>query len=95
MSDDSVSFNRDSVPQRVAEIKAQPGKDIWLYDGSNLITTFMQHDLIGRYQLAVHPVVLGSGKPLFSESDKRVNLKLKSAVTSKSGVVFVDYERTS
>ncbi len=93
LSEDSVTLIRDSVPQRVAEIKAQPGKDIWLYGGSSLIATFMQHDLIDRYLLAVHPVVLGSGKPLFSESDKRVSLRLKSAKPSRSGVVLLDYEK--
>nr|WP_288812317.1 dihydrofolate reductase family protein [uncultured Sphingobacterium sp.] len=46
-------------------IKQQDGKDIWLYGGASLIKTFIKANLVNIYQISVHPIVLGSGKPLF------------------------------
>ncbi len=55
------------------EIKAQQTKDIWLYGGSSIITSFINNNLIDEYRLSIHPVVLGSGKPLFEHLTNRVN----------------------
>jgi dihydrofolate reductase len=81
------------IANKVNELKSQPGKDIWLYGGASLITTFMNLGLVDNYLLAVHPVILGGGKPLFSDLKDRTNLKLNGVVTSKSGVILVDYEK--
>lgn len=91
-SKDAVYVTSD-IADKVNELKAQPGKDIWLYGGASLITSFMNLGLIDSYLLAVHPVILGGGKPLFSDLKDRTNLKLNGAVTSKSGVILVDYEK--
>jgi len=91
-SNDAVYITSD-IADKVNEIKAQAGKDIWLYGGAKLITTFVNLGLIDNYLLAVHPVILGGGKPLFSDLKDRTNLKLNRAVTSKSGVILLDYEK--
>lgn len=91
-ADHDVVYINSDIPSNVREIKKQPGKDIWLYGGSDLITSFINAGLIDNYLLAVHPVVLGGGKPLFSDIQKRVSLTLNSVVTSQSGVVLMDYE---
>jgi len=54
--------------------------------------TFINLGLVDKYLLAVHPVILGGGKPLFSNIEDRVGLKLNSVVTSRSGVMLVDYD---
>ena len=91
-SDDSHSiFINDNIHERVMEIKKQGGKDIWLYGGGKLITTFMNLGLIDIFRLAVHPVILGSGKPLFNNTKDRSELKLMEVKTSKSGVVLLIY----
>lgn len=77
------------------EIKQQPGKDIWLYGGGKLITTFINLGLVDVLRLAVHPVILGSGKPLFKDIKKRMGLNLTGAKASKSGVVLLEYEAAS
>ena len=73
------------------EIKTEPGKNIWLYGGANLITEFINAGLVDNYLLAIFPVILGAGKPLFSNITKRVGLTLNGIETSNSGVVLVSY----
>ena len=85
-------ISRD-IPARVNEIKSQPGKDIWLYGGAEIITTFINMGLVDSYLLAVHPVILGAGKPLFSNIQHRVGLSLDGITSSKSGVVLLEYGR--
>jgi len=92
-SDDSHAiFINTHIKERVMEIKKQAGKDIWLYGGGQLITTFMNLGLIDIFRLAVHPVILGSGKPLFNNIKERSRLKMMEAKTSGSGVVLLIYK---
>lgn len=78
---------RGGIKDREREIQAQPGKAIWLFGGASLITTLLQEDLIDEYRLSIHPVVLGSGKPLFAGLDFSKGLILKSNRIFKTGVV--------
>jgi dihydrofolate reductase len=82
---------REVDPDEVRRIKAQPGKAISI-GGPGLAATFMQHGLVDEFQLAVHPVVLGGGKPMFPPG-VREQLTFVSAQTFASGVVFVRYTR--
>lgn len=86
-----VKIVRENILDEVEAIKAKPGKDIWLYGGASLITTFMNLDLIDEYRLSVHPVVLGEGKPMFKDIKQRVNLKLANTKAFSSGVVQLIY----
>lgn len=89
---DKATYIHSDIATTVTEIKKRGGKDIWLYGGAGLIKTFIQLNLIDIYRLSVHPVALGSGKPLFENLDTRVNLKLLKANTFTSGVVQLIYE---
>ncbi|MGW7988762.1 dihydrofolate reductase family protein [Staphylococcus xylosus] len=75
------------------KIKAQQTKDIWLYGGSSIITSFINNNLIDEYRLSIHPVVLGSGKPLFEDLTDRVNLIHVETNTYQSGVVQLIYNK--
>ena len=86
-----AKYISSDIPARVNEIKSQPGKDIWLYGGAEIITTFINMGLVDSYLLAVHPVILGAGKPLFSNIQHRVGLSLDGITSSKSGVVLLEY----
>jgi len=92
-SDNSnATFINSDIKERVLEIKRQPGKNIWLYGGAKITTTFLNLDLIDMYKLAVHPVILGSGKPLFASIKERHKLKLTEAKGYSSGVTLLTYE---
>jgi dihydrofolate reductase len=87
---DAVFIHSD-IEKKVNEIKNLPGKDIWLYGGAKLISTFINAGLVDELQLAVHPVILGSGKLLFNEINDRVKLTLKETKSSPSGVILLVY----
>jgi dihydrofolate reductase len=91
-TDTNAEFITTNLAGRVAEIKAQSGKDIWLYGGAGLIRTFIELNLIDVYRLSVHPIALGSGKPLFENIADRIKLKLTDVRRFKSGVVQLIYE---
>jgi len=93
MNDEHATIISSDIKDRVEEILKQPGKNIWLYGGGMLITTFINLGLINEFRLAVHPVILGSGKRLFEDIKNRVNLRLLSVKSSKSGVAVMTYER--
>lgn len=82
------------IAEAVKHIKATHQNDIWLYGGSNIITSFIDNNLIDEYKLSVHPVVLGSGKPLFTNLNKRLNLSLLNTHIYKSGVVQLIYGKS-
>lgn len=80
------------IKAAVQKIQQQPGKDIWLYGGGKLITTFMNLGLVDAFSIAVYPVILGAGKPLFKDIQQRVGLKLVDVKSSETGVLSLHYE---
>lgn len=91
--DDKATFIASDLVDQVMEIKKQEGKDIWLYGGSKLVKTFIELGLIDQYRMSIHPVALGTGKPLFENLQQRLNFRLTDTKVFKSGVVQVVYER--
>lgn len=87
----NATFLHDHILEEVTRLKNKPGKDIWLYGGASLITTFIHLGLVDEYRLSVHPVILGEGKPLFTDIRQRVNLKWVDTRTFSSGVVQLIY----
>lgn len=92
MADDdrAIQINSD-IEERVLEIKRQPGKNIWLYGGGKLITTLVNLGLVDVYKIAIQPVILGDGRPLFSDITRRTALKLVGSKAFESGVLFLEY----
>lgn len=74
------------------KIKEQAGKDIWLYGGASLTDALMKEGLVDELWLSVHPILLGSGKPLFRTQDHRTTLMLLNSKTYETGLVSVRYQ---
>jgi dihydrofolate reductase len=84
---------RDNVVETVRELKQSSEKNI-LLDGSSVLAPLLaENDLVDGYSLHVYPLVLGSGKRLFSQG-KRINLTLVETEPLPTGVVFMRYRRT-
>ncbi|WP_047985548.1 dihydrofolate reductase family protein [Ornithinibacillus californiensis] len=86
-------YINDNIQEEINRLKSKTGKDIWLYGGADLITTFVNLGLVDEFRLSVHPVVLGEGRPLFVDIKKRFDLKLVNSRTFSSGVVQLIYHK--
>ncbi|ALW86030.1 deaminase [Hymenobacter sedentarius] len=75
----------------VRRIKQEPGKDIWLWGGASLTASLLALGLVDELRLAVHPLLLGGGKPLFPPLATRRTLTLLDAQTYSSGLVSLAY----
>ena len=49
------------------------GKDIWLVGGSDIISIFLNADLVDEVILSIHPIILAKGIPLFKNIQKQNN----------------------
>ncbi|MEP6846316.1 MAG: dihydrofolate reductase family protein [Panacibacter sp.] len=92
VDDGNVSLVCDDISAAVSEIKKLPGKDIWLFGGASLVSSFMTEGLVDELMLAVHPVLLGNGKPLFQKLNNRIKLKLIDSKTYDTGLVQLYYD---
>lgn len=89
---DNVEILRSAdFKNRVEEIRSQEGRDIWLFGGAELVEAFIKNNLISELLLSVHPVILGSGKPLFTNIKERINLVLLGAEQFSSGLIQLRY----
>jgi dihydrofolate reductase len=75
----------------VREIKSAPGKDIWLFGGAELTTTLMNLSLVDEIHIAIHPIVLGAGKPLFIDIKDRIKLQLFDSKVYETGLIVAKY----
>lgn len=81
------------VPGAVTHLRAEAGAEIRVWGSTQLIKTLAEHDLIDEYRLAVYPLVLGSGKKLFSDGFALTRLMLVDTRTLASGVLIGIYRR--
>ena len=86
------SLAKEVLPEEIAKMKQEPGKDMVIYGSASIVQTLTNLGLIDEYQLLVHPVILGGGKPLFQDIKERQKLKLVKTNTFPSGVVGLYYQ---
>jgi dihydrofolate reductase len=82
----------DDAASEVAALKRRGEKNIFVFGSADLCSVLIEHGLFDEYRLAISPVVLGSGKPLFGRNLSRVRLKLLEARPLSSGCVILRYE---
>jgi len=80
------------VAQGVAALKQEDGPELQVHGSGDLIQTLLRHDLVDEYRLLIFPLVIGSGKRLFSEGTVPAGLKLLDSTVSTTGVVIGTYE---
>lgn len=78
--------------EAIVKLKQQEGKDIIVVGSGELAQTLMQHNLIDKYSLLIHPLVLGIGKRLFRPDSPQQNLELLETKTAKNGVSVMRYK---
>jgi dihydrofolate reductase len=86
------TLRKGVVPQEIEHLKQGPGRDMLIYGSASIIQALTNHGLIDEYQVLVHPVLVGGGKPLFHNIGRQVQLQLVNAKTHPSGVVVLSYQ---
>ena len=77
----------------VKDLKAQPGKDIWLFGGGELFRSLLDAGLVDGVDVGIFPVLLGKGIPLLPSPAERARLILKKQrLYEKSGIVGLEYD---
>ena len=76
----------------VAGLKGRPGKDLTVLGSGELVQSLRRRDLVDRYLLLIHPLVLGIGRRLFPDGGPAGPLRLVESVTTTTGVVIATYE---
>ncbi|SEO36326.1 dihydrofolate reductase family protein [Actinacidiphila rubida] len=90
-ADGAARVLRGDATALVAALKAEPGKDILLTGGTELASHLAAAGLLDEWVIAVHPVVLGGGRRLFTRQDKRGALDLVESRTVDGRVVVLRY----
>jgi dihydrofolate reductase len=88
---ESILIEGDAA-EGIAALKKEDGPELQVHGSGNLIQTLIHHNLVDEYRLWVFPVLLGSGKRLFSDGTVPSGLKLVDSKVSTTGVVIGTYE---
>ena len=89
-----VSWNNTTLingeaSAEIQKLKAQGGKDMYVFGSADLCTTFINDDLIDEYRIGIAPVILGKGTPLFKHGVSPKNLThISTQHLSTGGVVL-------
>ena|SRR5690349_8139198 len=87
-----VEFVTGDIAPFVRRLREQPGKDIWLMGGGDLIASFLDAGAIDEFVVSVVPVFIGDGIPLIARRHRRVALTLQSVDRFDDGVVQLRYQ---
>ena len=77
----------------IDQIRATPGKNLWLFGGAELTSTLLVAGLVDEMMLSIHPLLLGSGRPLFTGIQERMYFNLLRTETFSTGLVQLFYQR--
>lgn len=83
----------EAFKQEIARLKDMPGKDIAVDAGEGTWRSFLEHGLWDGIDMLVHPLVMGTGKPLFASTPTKTALRFVESTTYDNGVVNLRYER--
>src|SRR5687768_4778619 len=86
-----VKIVAEGMEETVAALRAESGKDIWLFGGGSLFRSLLDAGLVDTVEVAVMPVLLGEGIPLLLPPARQTKLKLTSHKVYKTGIVSLEY----
>jgi len=86
-----VTVVAEKSDETVAALRAEAGKDIWLFGGGSLFRSLLDAKLVDTVEVAVIPVLLGEGVPLLASPARLTKLKLTGHKVYKAGIVSLEY----
>jgi dihydrofolate reductase len=90
-SHEKTNFISGDIGEWLWTIRQQPGKDIWLVGGGEMVQAFLAQRLVDEIELTIHPRLLGAGIPLFSVPYPETELELAGCKEYNTGLVQVVY----
>jgi dihydrofolate reductase len=81
------------IPQTIAHLQQQPGKNIGVHGSLTLIRSLLEWDLLDELTLGVLPILLGGGRRLLNEGDSLKRLQLVSSKSTQTGGLHLTYQR--
>ena len=88
----SYCMSGDDVAAQIKKLKEEDGPDLWVWGSGNLIQTLLEHHLVDRMHLWIHPITIGKGKRLFAEGTQAQNFTLVDSKIGTTGLIFTTYE---
>ena len=88
---EDVKIISENAEEFVRSLKREAGKDIWLMGGGELARSLFAENLVDEIGMNIHPVLLGSGIPLFSDIGQQIDLELTDHKVHSNGCVQVSY----
>ena len=82
---------RENAGEFVRQLKEQTGKGICVMGGGELAQSLLEAGVIDEVGLNVHPILLGSGVPLFRDAGRRIRLQLAESRVIDGGCVLSTY----
>jgi dihydrofolate reductase len=76
----------------VDRLRREPGPDLLVMGSGVLVESLVRRDLVDRFMLLIHPLVLGTGRCLFTHDGTVARLRLVKCVPTTTGVIMVTYE---
>jgi len=83
---------KGDAAEAVAKLKEQPGKDLVVLGSGELVQSLARRNLVDRFVLLIYPLVLGSGRRLFTDGGAFATLRLVNTTTTTTGVVIATYQ---
>jgi dihydrofolate reductase len=87
-----VTIWGNDAAQRIAAMKGEAGKDIWLFGGGELFRSLAAAGLVDVVEVAIMPVMIGGGISLLPSPAERVGLRLRQQKVYASGIVILSYD---
>lgn len=90
---DSLTFVSEDAADFVRRLKEEEGRDICVMGGGLLAKSLFEADLIDEVGLNIHPIILGSGIPVFYDMSRQIDLELVKLQPLSNGCVVLTYHR--
>jgi dihydrofolate reductase len=87
-----VKFVTESIRAFAERLRAQPGKNIWMMGGGDIIGSFLDEGAIDEFIITVVPIFIGEGIPLIALRHREVALHLLGVQQFPDGVVQLHYD---
>ncbi|HZA46818.1 MAG TPA: dihydrofolate reductase family protein [Rubrobacter sp.] len=86
------SVLKGDVVEEVSRLRQSLRGDIVIHGSPQLVQTLIEHDLVDELRMTVFPVVLGTGKRLFGDSNNKKRLRLTDSKVAGDGIAILIYE---